>query len=102
MRAAFRGKTLTPEIVSAITENIRLEVEQYDQFATGDVYGYVLKNEDDIETGESCWGFYGIEDARQEARAAAKCEARRILGSVVKVAREERKVEKMIREGFAL
>ena len=38
-------------------EMLKGEVETYDQYLTGDVYGYKLY-EDDEET-DSCWGFYG-------------------------------------------
>lgn len=48
--------------------NLRLEVETYDQYLTGDVYGCVVEalnytaaeeGTDDWETINSCWGFYG-------------------------------------------
>ena len=39
------------------------DVKEYDQYLTGDVYGYTLYKESDDgeweDTGESCWGFYG-------------------------------------------
>lgn len=48
---------------------LRGEVEAYDQYLTGDVYGYVIEEADDYGLGEdddldwsevdSCWGFYG-------------------------------------------
>ena len=34
------------------------EVETFDQYVTGDVYGFQLKDSEDEEIG-SCWGFYG-------------------------------------------
>jgi len=34
------------------------EVETYDQYLTGDVYGFVLEDEDGNQI-DSCWGFYG-------------------------------------------
>jgi hypothetical protein len=37
---------------------LRCEVEVYDQFLTGDVYGFVLVDENGEEE-DSCWGFYG-------------------------------------------
>lgn len=39
------------------------EVETLDKYLRGEVYGYVI---DDIE--DSCWGFFSIEDAIQEAK----------------------------------
>ncbi|MEK9207298.1 MAG: hypothetical protein AAB922_02370 [Patescibacteria group bacterium] len=46
-----------------IEEYLRNEVKVYDQYLTGDVYGY--------DTGEdSCWGFYGEDEAKKEAESA--------------------------------
>lgn len=36
---------------------LKLEVETYDQYLRGDVYGFVLKENGEEE--DSCWGFYG-------------------------------------------
>ena len=58
------------EIDNIVEENIygllKADVENYDQYITGDVYGYMVR-----EIGQGCWGFYGggedsmlIEDAK--------------------------------------
>lgn len=41
------------------------EVKDYDDYLTGSVYGYVIEKID-----ESCWGFYGLDYCREEARQA--------------------------------
>ena len=41
------------------------EVETYDQYLTGDVYGYMLEGPDGEE--DSCWGYFGYEYAQEEA-----------------------------------
>lgn len=46
------------------------EVETYDQYLTGDVYGYVL---DDKYGSESCWGFYGLVAAKEAAQNEINC-----------------------------
>lgn len=64
--------------VSRISKNIRHkaykllkgEVDTYNQYLRGDVYGYIIKNEDGIEF-DSCWGFYGMEYVSQQAIEAA-------------------------------
>lgn len=48
---------------------LRSEVETYDQYLQGDVWGYVIEDEDG-EQVDSCWGFYGREYAEQEAATA--------------------------------
>jgi hypothetical protein len=46
------------------------EVEEYDQYLTGQVYGYVVEAEDGEE--DSCWGFFGeIEYVKSEAESMA-------------------------------
>ena len=46
------------------------EIETLDQYLTGEVYGYVVTNEDGEET-DSCWGYFG-EDGIKEALEEAK------------------------------
>jgi hypothetical protein len=47
------------------------EVEEYDQYLTGDVYGYIIEDEEG-ETVDSCWGFFGHKYAEEEGRQALK------------------------------
>jgi len=45
------------------------EVETWDQFVTGDIYGYVIEGPSDGDSDshrDSCWGFYGFEEAKRE------------------------------------
>lgn len=55
------NKTMRQEVV----ENLKSEVSTYDQYLTGDVYGFVREEEVDGEWKEidSCWGFYGNDPA---------------------------------------
>jgi hypothetical protein len=46
-------------------------VEEWNQYLSGDVYGYVVQDEEGHEV-ESCWGFYGIDAVKDEARGVAK------------------------------
>lgn len=53
--------------------NLQAEVDTYNKFVGGDVYGYVIET----PTGEeidSCWGFYGMDSV--EAAVAEVLEAR--------------------------
>jgi len=55
----------------ALESIIRSEVETYDQFLTGQVYGYVVETQDGDEV-DSCWGFYGgLDYVRSEATSVA-------------------------------
>lgn len=45
-----------------VLENwLRSEVDIYGKWLSGEVYGYTIENADGSE-GDSCWGFYSIED----------------------------------------
>jgi hypothetical protein len=53
----------TPKILTKATKVwaarcLLSEVNVYDQYLTGDVWGYVIEDSDGHEV-ESCWGFYG-------------------------------------------
>lgn len=50
---------------------LEAEVKEYDQYLTGDVWGYVIEDESGTHL-DSCWGFYGHEYAEEEGRAAAQ------------------------------
>lgn len=56
------GKTLRERVVACLVA----EVEVYDYYLTGDVFGVVITK--DGEEVENCWGFYGIDSARQHAK----------------------------------
>jgi hypothetical protein len=57
--------------IKTATDCLVSEVKEYDQYLTGDVYGYIIEDEDG-EDLDSCWGFYGFDYAKQEALDAAK------------------------------
>lgn len=50
---------------------LRAEVETYDQYLTGDVYGFTITNPKTGEELDSCWGFYGLEYVQEEANSIA-------------------------------
>ena len=55
-------------------EATRQEIATYQQWADGDVYGYTVDGRDG-DGLDSCWGFFGHDYVREEARSAAKaCE----------------------------
>lgn len=57
--------------VEQATTCLKGEVEEYDQYLTGDVYGFVIT--DQLGTvDESCWGFFGQKYCEEEARSIAE------------------------------
>lgn len=58
VRECYGVKRVTAKVRERATDSLRSEVKTFDDFLTGEVYGFVI--EDDAgETIESCWGFYG-------------------------------------------
>jgi len=58
----YGGKIFSKQLKTRIKTYMEGEVETYDNFLTGNVYGYVVKDADgeDIEDG-SCWGYFGYD-----------------------------------------
>lgn len=55
--------------LEALRLNMVAELETWTQWAQGDVYAYAVTSPDGIVTA-SCFGFYGLDDAKLEARSA--------------------------------
>ena len=61
-------KIITPAAKKWAVSSLLSEVKVYDQYLTGDIWGYVIKDEDG-ETVDSCWGYYGEDYCRSEGDA---------------------------------
>ncbi len=60
-RAEFWSKAKARKAADSI-------VSEWNQYLSGDVWGYVVKDAQDNEV-DSCWGFYGFQYCEDEARA---------------------------------
>jgi hypothetical protein len=69
IRKEYDRKRISKKLRVKVEGLLRLEIEEYDQYLRGDVWGFVIK--EDGEDGDSCWGFYGIECCREAAKEAA-------------------------------
>lgn len=55
-----------------VKERLESEVKEYASYLEGEVYGYIVKDEDGNDL-DSCWGFLGdIDYCKQEAQSVAK------------------------------
>jgi hypothetical protein len=72
---------------------LEAEVETYDRYLSGSVYGYLVKDEDG-EVLDSCWGFYGMNEVINEAKAAAETIYHRSMVQFELPFMEERKGDK--------
>jgi hypothetical protein len=61
IRKEYGYKYITKKRERFIVDILRGEVKIYDQYLTGDVYGFNVECEKCGEILDSCWGFYGQE-----------------------------------------
>ena len=71
VREEYGWKRITAEREMLIRQYLKSEVEQYDQYLTGDVWYYDIEDESG-DILDSCCGFYGEEYCRQEGAASLK------------------------------
>lgn len=67
--AEGRERCGTPD--DRIVDCLKGEIKVYDQWMTGEVYGYIVETEDD-DHADSCWGYYNLDDCKAEAESAAE------------------------------
>lgn len=67
----YRWDKLTDESIEQIKEHLKAEIETYDHFLTGAVYGYIVKNKNGEEI-DSCWGFFGYDHEKSGLLPQAK------------------------------
>ena len=79
VRKEFNVKRITKDIIEKVTKILEGEVETYDQYLTGDVYGYKIFKVSECELGhehkeelDSCWGFYGESYCMDEGESIVK------------------------------
>lgn len=75
----YGGKIVTKKLKEKVTEYLKNEVNTYDQYLTGDVYGYKIfevvtcseghEHENELD---SCWGYYGEDYCMKEAESVVK------------------------------
>ena len=73
-------KRLAKKVRQNVENVLRGEIDEYNQYLTGDVYGFIIEDvepgveDDDIDTGgetiDSSWGFYGEDYCREEGERA--------------------------------
>ena len=69
IRSEWGVKRISPELRQRVSNTLEAEVDTYDKFLTGDTWGYTIESEDGSQL-DSCFGFYGHEDAEAEAARA--------------------------------
>jgi len=65
-KSEWRYQTRDTKKQGSAHKAARAEVETWNQYLSGDVWGYVIETPDGDDI-DSCWGFYGLDNARNEA-----------------------------------
>jgi len=70
------GREMEAEVIE---KYLNSEVETYDQYLTGDVWGYTIYEIETCDKGhehenevDSCWGFFGHDECEKEGNAVIK------------------------------
>jgi hypothetical protein len=72
VKQEYVNAAMTPEEKEQAAEGVlRCEVETYNQFLQGEVYGYTVEDSNGNHL-DSCWGFYGLTYCEEQAREAAE------------------------------
>jgi len=74
----FGKKRLTEQLKQKIRQIIEGEIETYNQYLSGDIYGYVVSSDND-EQIDSCWGYYGQDDCLNEAKSIVDYEVNKAV-----------------------
>lgn len=71
VKKEYGWKNITKKRREKIEEYLQGEVQTYDDYLTGSVYGFDITDDEDNEI-HSCWGYYGrdnIEEIKKECKA---------------------------------
>ena len=77
----FQVKKLSKKILERAKKNLEGEVETYDQYLSGDVYGYKIFDQSGEEI-DSVWGFYGLDAVGQESKSVVDAQPNKLLETV--------------------
>ena len=65
--AEYGKKRISQKLRDEVTKRLEAEVKEYDQYLTGDVWGYIIEDHHGEEL-DSCWGFFGREWCEEAAK----------------------------------
>jgi hypothetical protein len=70
VRKEYGWKRISKERLAKIYSYLELEIETYDDYISGNVYGYTTDTEYGV--GDSCWGFFGYDHEKSGLLEMAK------------------------------
>ena len=72
MRKEYSYKRVSQKLIKRVSEYLKAEVKTYDQYLTGDCYGYCITNTETDEEMDNCWGYFGEDVCLAEAESMIK------------------------------
>lgn len=69
VRKEYNKKLISKQLKERVIQYLIGEVKVYDQFLTGDIYGFMITDNETEEEKDSCWGFYGYDECLEEAKS---------------------------------
>jgi len=70
----YSVKKITPQVREKVLAVFRAEIEIYDAYLRGEVYGYIVRSPEG-DNLDSCWGFFGESKyCMEEGRASLRAE----------------------------
>ena len=86
VRKEYGVKRINKKLIEKVTNILENEVKIYDQYLTGDVYGYRISKITECELGhehkeevDSCWGFYGEDECMTESEGIVEYYLTKVL-----------------------
>lgn len=73
IRKWFQVKNITKNLRERVREHLISEIETFDKYIRGDVYGFTVEDEDG-EGVDSCWGFYDEKECMEAAEESVPSE----------------------------
>jgi len=71
IKEEYSVKRISKQLRERVTEYLMGEVDTYDKYLQGDVWGYVIEDSDGNDL-DSCWGLFEFEYAKKEAMGIAE------------------------------
>lgn len=69
IRAEYKKKRISKKLRADVERILKGEVSTYDDYLTGNVWGFQVSDDSSVAPGDSCWGFVGSDstlEAMQE------------------------------------
>lgn len=67
IRKEYNVKRVSKKLLKKVESYLINEVKTYDDYMTGQVYGFSIENNDGEEI-DSCWGFFGYDDMIKDCK----------------------------------